>query len=644
MRFKVMRDTDLLKANRANLVKVSVQVNSKHGVYQSHRWKNPTAALNLLENEFKKQNIKSIDEVDFKSKNSNKTVEGKDIVKDYQSSGSNSTLQNYIKENYKVVLKNKPKGQNEVDKVVYTGEYNNNGVASEEYAQPKIREDYKGERVYISNDEYKVYVESLIKADKENKFLKKEEIKRAGIFLYNRYEYTESDEEIIEKEAKKNRLKFHEDFNNLREKIRNKNYKIDKGDIEEGRRLLKECRLVDTIEEKQVMEALNKKDDFNKDNFLSYDAIDPETGALVKFDNENKLLLDLMEIGKYKEKIEFEEKLNNPEEVKKLMYPTKIGKTKRGKPMNFVQADSGKANPKYEKEKGYDVNCQTCVVIDELRLRGYDVSAVPNLKDGGTPYQVSLDTALPWIDINTGEKVQRKTLTAANKKSMYKKLMAEIKEGERYTMSFGWRRARCGHIVKIYKDKNGELVIYDPQLSEVTTGKEDIVDYLGYVRLNIGFRITRVDNAIPNIPIIEKLIEEKAAEEKDYRGWNRKKKEPTEPSKAKDYKEETNNLLKTNKKIKKKVDVFDKRYKSKHGKEEINNSIDKISNSIDEKANEMKRELEVAREMKELKTLLKSGASISSLINNPAISRAVYLLLLSLDDEEDIENALNEMI
>ena len=90
--------------------------------------------------------------------------------------------------------------------------------------------------------------------------------------------------------------------------------------------------------------------------------------------------------------------------------------------------------------------------------------------------------------------------------------------------------------------------------------------------------------------------------------------------------------------------MFDKRYKSKRGKEEINNSIDKISNSIDEKANEMKRELEVAKEMKELKALLKSGASISSLINNPAISRAVYLLLLSLDDEEDIENALNEMI
>lgn len=53
-----------------------------------------------------------------------------------------------------------------------------------------------------------------------------------------------------------------------------------------------------------------------------------------------------------------------------------LGVTK-GKPMTYEQANKGKENPKFGKEEGYRVNCQTCTVTHMLRRLGFDIEQNP---------------------------------------------------------------------------------------------------------------------------------------------------------------------------------------------------------------------------------------------------------------------------
>lgn len=45
--------------------------------------------------------------------------------------------------------------------------------------------------------------------------------------------------------------------------------------------------------------------------------------------------------------------------------------------MTYEQANKGKENPKFGKEEGYRVNCQTCTVTHMLRRLGFDIEANP---------------------------------------------------------------------------------------------------------------------------------------------------------------------------------------------------------------------------------------------------------------------------
>lgn len=51
----------------------------------------------------------------------------------------------------------------------------------------------------------------------------------------------------------------------------------------------------------------------------------------------------------------------------------------KGTPMSIDDAVKG-ANPKYQTDRQYRVNCQRCVQAYELRRRGYDVEALPKPK------------------------------------------------------------------------------------------------------------------------------------------------------------------------------------------------------------------------------------------------------------------------
>ncbi len=76
---------------------------------------------------------------------------------------------------------------------------------------------------------------------------------------------------------------------------------------------------------------------------------------------------------------------------------------KRGKPMSYEQADNGRVNPHMNEEGGLD-NCQTCALVFEARLRGYDI--VAKTFDNSNRYIVKLshDMRRAFVDPITGNR------------------------------------------------------------------------------------------------------------------------------------------------------------------------------------------------------------------------------------------------
>lgn len=99
--------------DRTNKVLVEVNANGEKRQYKTKRWKNIDVAIKEINKKLKKNKIKSIEHVNFKSKTSDKVVSGMDIVQDYRDSGSTDTLQQYIKKNYIINKKSKK----EIDKL-----------------------------------------------------------------------------------------------------------------------------------------------------------------------------------------------------------------------------------------------------------------------------------------------------------------------------------------------------------------------------------------------------------------------------------------------------------------------------------------------------------------------------------------------
>ena len=201
--------------------------------------------------------------------------------------------------------------------------------------------------------------------------------------------------------------------------------------------------------------------------------------------------------------------------------PKELAGVKRGEEMSFDDANQGRGNSKYRIEQGCDINCQSCVVAHEARLRGYNVTAKANFKNP-TAERVARQTNLAWINPETQAPIDYIT----DRKQLYnpKKFMDfmhnTLKEGERYTLEFGWKgRSNVGHIISLYIEK-GKIVFYDPQSgrlykegTRVNTGgkgKDIILQYLSRLKWQRTFyghkfyttpKIMRVDNAViePNI-------------------------------------------------------------------------------------------------------------------------------------------------
>lgn len=176
----------------------------------------------------------------------------------------------------------------------------------------------------------------------------------------------------------------------------------------------------------------------------------------------------------------------------------------------------------------YTVNCQTCVVANEARRRGYDVQATGNPENGRSENEkLARHSGLAWIDPETGGhpkevaydgKGREDALgrTIPTKASYWKWLNEDgrINVGERYTISFEWKgRARYGHIISMERTNDG-IRFYDPQSGKSFVG-EAAKEYAGKWKYQMkryewtystSPRIMRIDNLDFDYDFVDKIL------------------------------------------------------------------------------------------------------------------------------------------
>lgn len=165
--------------------------------------------------------------------------------------------------------------------------------------------------------------------------------------------------------------------------------------------------------------------------------------------------------------------------------PATIAGVKRGSPMTHQQADEGRGNPHYEESREYRINCQSCVVAYEARLRGYDVEAVARTKKIPEQENLARKCESAWIDPATGEapKVLTNDPKIRTAKQAQKWLEQNVEPGGRYEFSHGWKgtNGRNGHIVTVSRDSSGSLRIFDPQSGKTYAG-DGFTEYMSGIK------------------------------------------------------------------------------------------------------------------------------------------------------------------
>jgi hypothetical protein len=198
------------------------------------------------------------------------------------------------------------------------------------------------------------------------------------------------------------------------------------------------------------------------------------------------------------------------------LYPEKIAGVKRGNKMTRDEANHGRPNPNFDKSQGYKKNCQSCVVVYEARLRGYDVQTLPNT-EGSKLQQLSRRTNLAWIDSETGDNPRYLVDDDVNTaKKLQKFAEKTVEKDKRYTMQFSWKgRQRAGHIIIIDRDLNNELRLYDPQTGNTFTDT-DILRYFNeikYVKTIFGKKYNtppaflRIDDKEFSLSMVNNIME-----------------------------------------------------------------------------------------------------------------------------------------
>ena len=224
------------------------------------------------------------------------------------------------------------------------------------------------------------------------------------------------------------------------------------------------------------------------------------------------------------------EKSSVLEKYAKNYKPESVVGVPKGPDMDFEKADGNKANPNFrhiwdrDYKAGYTNNCQTCVVAFEMRIRGYDVEALPK---GNNPFQDTLalsgnkwdcGASKAWVTEDGKHPIAQEYSMPtynAGSKELYDWIDGTIKDGERYVFSVLWKGKDFGHIISAFR-KDGKLVIYDPQSAKVMDDFEKAKPTLDKVAFDGGYfdkkpRLLRVDNCSPDMFYVNRVLKKAGA-------------------------------------------------------------------------------------------------------------------------------------
>ena len=252
------------------------------------------------------------------------------------------------------------------------------------------------------------------------------------------------------------------------------------------------------------------KDNFTNDGGLQREIVSqPITNEVIKVSRPKRIKTDAEKNDIQKR---WEERFARNFNQTKI--EQKIG-IKRDEEMTFEEANELRGNINFGKGNEYGVNCQSCVVANELRRRGYDVTALPNLeKKGNIPHELSYRTNWAWIDPKTMVMPVKKTaggiydvtrtgaLKSKSIKELTKELVELVKEPGRYHIDFSWKGRNSGHIITLEKSLDGKIVIYDPQTGKIKNWGELSKE----ISLKYGVNVLRVDNLLVNTDIINGIV------------------------------------------------------------------------------------------------------------------------------------------
>lgn len=175
---------------------------------------------------------------------------------------------------------------------------------------------------------------------------------------------------------------------------------------------------------------------------------------------------------------------------------------KKGSPMTYEEANTGKENPHYVRgtNNGYNHNCQTCTVAHELRRRGFDVDAKPN-NNGSTwdilhkakvsfyqRYETADGGKVYWDSIYDWQ--YEKHYKGLSQKRVLEFCSDKMQEVGRYEVTCDWRERNSGHVWLAERTADGSLIFFDPQTGEKDTFMER---YLKAAELK-SFEILRIDD------------------------------------------------------------------------------------------------------------------------------------------------------
>lgn len=184
----------------------------------------------------------------------------------------------------------------------------------------------------------------------------------------------------------------------------------------------------------------------------------------------------------------------------------------KGEPMSFDDADGMKANPGYESDFARVMNCQTCVVANEARRRGYDVQAKPYTSNNKSMFALAEQPTRAYINLETGKEPTKIRVEESPTKARFNKLCEEtVKDGERYHLRIE-TKAGGGHVVCMDRDESGVLRVYDPQDGSIYKASE-YLKRAKYSSKSYGITVPednyifRVDNAEFNIELINEALE-----------------------------------------------------------------------------------------------------------------------------------------